>query len=382
VWRPVGDREPIPALVAGYDGGQGLLERARAAGNPRISLELTVSSPYLYDVLHVERDRVPEQVVHRVTADNSARLTVAYTDLGGFGWAKEQRFGWRPWQTYAWNDSQRFMATGTEREEWVSAGDNLWQHRVHHEYTWDNMNPLLGGLVEHPRSYPAGEPGATSWHGPLVRPAAPAGLPELVSSRTGDRLSLRVPEFVDTSGHYGFADSFGDQVQARLLRDGEVVADMPYAWGDVSTAPEPASYRLEMTTGRQSEEWQWATHTETVWEFQSGRPAHGTQPLPLLQVDYRVPTDLDGRVSGLLPHPVRLGLRHQDGLAAPEVDEVTLEVSFDEGDTWRQVPVRRIGADLVAVVAPQPGTVSLRVHAEAADGSAVTQTVIRAYGVR
>jgi hypothetical protein len=61
-----------------------------------------------------------------------------YTDTGGFGWAHEQRFGWRPWQEWAWKDRQRFVAPASERDEWVSINDTLWQHRVNHNfYEWD-----------------------------------------------------------------------------------------------------------------------------------------------------------------------------------------------------------------------------------------------------
>ncbi|MGH3683343.1 MAG: peptidase S8, partial [Natronosporangium sp.] len=156
VWRPNGDREPIPAMVVGHPDGQRIIERIRDRSG-RLSLKLTVDSPYLYDVFHVETGRVPDRIVHRVTPANSARFQVGYTDLGGFGWLKEQRFGWRPWQDFAWNDYQRFLRAGQTREEWVSAGDSLWQHRVQHEYTWDDMNPLLGGMTEAPRSYRAGQ---------------------------------------------------------------------------------------------------------------------------------------------------------------------------------------------------------------------------------
>jgi hypothetical protein len=65
----------------------------------------------------------------------------------------------------------------------------------------------------------------------------------------------------------------------------------------VPTVPDPARYRLELTTERESDEWQWGTRTETAWEFDSQRPAAGTEPLPL-QVDYDVPADLTGQVAG------------------------------------------------------------------------------------
>ena len=122
-----------------------LIDRA-AMGHATIELTLTTSSPYLYDVQQVSTGQIPDKIVYKVTATNSARVSTKYTDNGGFNWAKEQRFGWRPWQTYAWNDTQRFVQTPKVREEWVTSGDSLWQHRVHHVF-WDSMNPLGGGML-------------------------------------------------------------------------------------------------------------------------------------------------------------------------------------------------------------------------------------------
>jgi subtilisin family serine protease len=383
VWRPVGEREPIPAMVVAHDGGQRLIDHAIGrAGRAQIDLTLAVSSPYLYDVMHVESGRVPDRIVHRVTGGNMARFDVGYTDVGGFAWAKEQRFGWRPWQTYSWNDSQRIIETGTSREEWVSAGDTMWQHRVNHGYSWDDINPLRHGMVEAPRSYPAGAADPVTWFAPVVRPAAPAGVPGVASTRAGDVMTFRIPEFVDaTSAHYDVADEFSDVVEARLLRDGQVVAELPDAWRDVETVADSGAYRLELSTQRESDEWQWASRTDTAWEFQSARTDRAT-PLPLLQVDYEVPADLTGHVSGVKAHQIGLSLRHQDGLPAPVARHVGVDVSFDDGATWQPAAVKSVGKRLVAQIPARAGTVSLRVHAEATDGSAVTQTVIRAYGVK
>ncbi|HEY0620374.1 MAG TPA: PA domain-containing protein, partial [Kribbella sp.] len=137
VWNPTGDREPIPAMVTTTKDGQQLIDRARA-GRATIDLTLTTSSPYLYDVQQVSAGQIPSKITYKVTAANSARVTTSYADNGGFNWAKEQRFGWRPWQEYSWNDSQRFVQTPKVREEWVTSGDSLWQHRVNHLFTWDS----------------------------------------------------------------------------------------------------------------------------------------------------------------------------------------------------------------------------------------------------
>ncbi|NES16529.1 MULTISPECIES: S8 family serine peptidase [Micromonospora] len=384
VWRPDGDRLPIPSLVVAYDDGQPMIAAAKR-GRATLDLTLTVDSPYLYDVWQVSKGRVPERILHRVTADNTAEVTARYADTGGFDWAAEQRFGWRPWQEYSWNDDQRMVRTGTVRQEFVSAGDSWWQQRVLHRLSWSDWGPLIGGLAGRPRRYAADDRVTETWHAPVVRPAVPVGGGAPLPTRTGDILDLRVAEFVDADGHYAPA-GFGeeqDTVQARLSRDGQQIADLSGGWAPVPTVPGAARYRLDLTTRRSSDEWRWATRTETAWEFSSARPTgDAAQPLPLLQVDYRVPADLRGEVAGGHPHPVGLTLRQPAGVPAPTGAAVRVEVSFDGGSSWRAVPVRGSGTRFTAQVPAGHGTVSLRVHARDGAGNTVEQTVLDAYGLR
>ncbi len=369
VWRPVGDREPIPAMVTTFNDGQKLVDRVRR-GNATIDLTLTTSSPYLYDVQQVSTGSIPAKIVYKVTAANSARITTRYADNGGFNWAKEQRFGWRPWQEYSWNDSQRFVETPKVREEWVTSGDSLWQHRVHHLYTWDTMNPLAGGMTSVPRSYRNGSSDET-WFGPVVRPAAAPGVQ---STRTGDRLSLRIPSFVDAAGHYTVGEATKDS--ATLSRNGQVVAELPDAWEDVITSSDNAAYKLDVSTERiDSEgEWNWGTRTQTSWEFRSAKQADDkATPLALQQVDYKVPVDLTGRVSART---------HVVGFESPRATGLQAWSSFDEGKTWQRLVVLGAVGHYLAVVPNAHGTVSLKVAATGPSGSKITQTVIRAYGVK
>ncbi|MGC4808767.1 hypothetical protein [Micromonospora sp. DT233] len=382
VWRPTGERLPIPALVVAYDDGQRLLAAARK-GRATLELTLTVESPYLYDVWQVSKGRVPQRVVHRVTAGNTAEVRVGYGDTGA-PWANEQRFGWRPWQEYSWNDGRRMVRTGTTRQEFVSAGGNWWQHRVLHTLGFDLWSKLVGGLTEQPRRYAADDRETESWYAPVVRPAVPAtGTP--VPTRTGDRLDLRVPEFVDADGHHGWARESGESatVEARVSRDGQQIADLSDGWTPVPTTAAAARYRLDVSTRRSSEQWRWATRTDTAWQFTSARPA-GTAavPLPLLQVDYRVPADVRGTVPGGRPHRLGLTLRQPAGVPAPTGTSVRVEVSHDGGRTWRTVPVLGHGTRFTALVPAGRGAVSLRVRAADRAGDSVEQTVIDAYGLR
>ncbi|MDX6280923.1 MAG: hypothetical protein QOH03_1994, partial [Kribbellaceae bacterium] len=377
VWKPTGDREPIVALVTGSNDGQKLLDRIRK-GHATIDLTLTTSSPYLYDVQQVSTGSIPKKIDYKVTSANSARVNTSYADNGGFNWAKEQRFGWRPWQEYSWNDSQRFVETPKVREEWVTTGDSLWQHRVHHLFTWDEMNPLQGGMVSLPRTYKPGTSSET-WFGPVVRPAAAPGV---VSTRTGDRLSLRVPSFVDADGHYTVGEA--TSASAVLSRDGAVVAELPDAWEDVITSGGDSAYKLELSTERKDTEgeWNWGTSTHTVWDFRSKQaPTDKAVPLSLLQVGYDVPVDLTGRVAAR-PHVIGFSVKQQAGAAAARSTSLQASVSFDEGKTWRRIITVGALGHYVAVVPAGKGTVSLKVVAGDNAGNKVTQTVIRAYGLK
>jgi hypothetical protein len=348
-WQPDGERLPIPSAVAPNDDGQLILAAAR---KPRASLSLTLTteSPYLYDVFQVSKDRVPSRIVHRVTAANSQRITTRYQDNGGFDWIREQRFGWRPAQEYSWNDAQRAVRTPSVREEWVSTGDTVWQHQVHHAYPWNSVGASLsGGFRDDPTSYRKAGHFAETWGAPVVRPAGSR------SSREGDLLHLRVADYVDADGHYVVDEP--DQ-SATLYRNGVQVGSYPHAWTDVAVPAGPATYRLAVTTTRGGEDWLYGTSTSTEWTFKSA----GNGTLPLLQASYAVPVDLFGTATRR-PHLIKVGV--------PGASSVKIEYSTDEGATWRTT---------VGLIPGGSGTVSLRVTAGDRAGNTVKQTVIRAYG--
>ncbi|WP_250000895.1 S8 family serine peptidase [Actinoplanes sp. M2I2] len=350
-WDPSGEsRMPIPTALVANDDGRRILARAARPG-ASIALTLTTSSPYLYDVFQVSKGQVPNGIVHKVTAANSYRITTRYADNGGFDWIREQRFGWRPVQEYAWNDTSRQVRTPSVREEWVSTGDTVWQHQVHHEFPWNDLGSLQGGIQDDAVSYPRAGTSSETWYAPVVRPATPAGHR---STRDGDTLKLRVASYVDSTDRHYLVDS----APATLYRDGAEIASLPNGWQDVPVPAGNATYKLAMTTSRTGDEWLYGTSTATEWTFRSGAAG----PVPLLQVGYTVPA----RVTG--PHLL--------GVKVPNAQRVKVETSADEGRTWRTA----LAVGPAVLVPAGQGTVSLRVTASDRAGNAVTQTVIRAYG--
>ncbi|MFJ4333456.1 MULTISPECIES: S8 family serine peptidase [unclassified Streptomyces] len=382
-WRPTGERNALPTLRIGK--GPGAELRARIArGSTEVTFSGTARSPYLYDVMQVSEQQVPERVVHTVSARNSAVVRTTYADNGVTGWASEQRFGWRPYQDTAWLQYTRFVPLGFERTEYVSAGGTTWQHLVHHTTTFDVDQPLIAGMRDDPRGYRAGEQPRETWQGAVVRPSIPAGT-TTPTVRDGNVLRLRVPEFTDSQAGHWSPISGGDAASAVLYRDGERVDGVASAWQNVAVPAERARYRLDMETSRDSEAWTRGVATSTSWSFESGRTDAAT-PLSLLQLDYDVPVDVRNSVRGTRSHRIDVRVRAQEGLPVPRGVSVRVEASYDDGRTWSTARTHAHGHHSFRASLTPPAHreswVTLRVTARDSAGDSVRQTVQRAYAVR
>lgn len=398
-WSPVGDRWAVPTVRVGASAGAQLAARARAHPTT-VKFSGTAASPYLYDVMQVSKQRIPQHVEYTVSERNSAVVRTTYADNGGGGWASEQRFGRRPYQDTAWLQYTRFVPTGFARTEYISADDTSWQHLVHHTTTFDVDMPLAVGLRDAPRTYKAGTHAQEAWQGAVVRPSIPAHF-ATPTVRDGNQLRLRIPEFTDSgeghwsrlleSGDGGIGTSAaapaGDSAAGQLYRDGVKFGEIGGAWTDVEVPAAPATYRLDLSTARSSKEWKYGTATATSWTFRSGGTAKAT-PLPLLQLDYDVPVDAHNSVRSAPTTAIGVKVRAQDGLRVPHGVDVRVETSYDDGRTWTRAKVRGRGGNVFDAQVGRPSSVrgtayvTLRVTATADDGTSVRQTVQRAYSVR
>ncbi|MFD8827850.1 S8 family peptidase [Streptomyces sp. NPDC059605] len=396
-WTPDGERLPLPTMNVRAAEGAALLERVERR-RTSVAISGTARSPYLYDVMQVSEDRIPERVVHTVSDRNSAVVESTYADAGGVPWTSEQRFGSRPYQNFFWNQYSRYVPTGAKRTEYVSAGDTQWLHVVSNALVRTVDAPLLDGMRDSLRTYRPGRQPADNWFGAVVRPSVPLGT-TTPSVRSNDVLSFRVPEFNDSgTGHWsqawtgGFGTSDegaeGDTVSVGLFRDGKKVADATDAWEDFEVAPGKADYRLDVSASRVSPEWRFGTRTRTSWSFRSDT-ATGKTVLPLLQVDYDVPVDAHNTVAARRGHTVGLAVRNQEGLSAPRGVSVRFAVSYDDGRTWsKEVRAEDHGQNRFTAAVGRPERthgdtfVTLRVTATDSAGNKVQQTVERAYELR
>ncbi|MEU4173389.1 S8 family serine peptidase [Streptomyces sp. NPDC026665] len=419
-WAPDRERMALPIMRAGSEEGTDLLERAQRR-TTTVDFSGTVHSPYLYDIMQVSKTRIPEHLVYTVSDHESAVVRANYTRTGASAWASEQRFGWRPYQETAWNQYSRDVPVGRQRIEYVTAGDTLWSHTVHHNILSAGVGSLmsgntqssstepqnlvrtlddgkLAGMRDAPRTYKTGQRVTEHWFTAPVRPLIPRGIAGWNASvRNGDTLSLHIPEFADSApGHWSLAEvglgdigaqasETRDVTHAELYRNGQRIALSNLgAWGDFEVPAGKAGYRLDLTTARTSDDWRFSTATSTSWTFHSDTTARRTL-LPLLQVDWRVPVDLSNAVGAQRKHTLGLDVRTQDGQAAPRVVALSLDASYDDGRTWHPARTVPHGAThFTATVERAAGVradayVSLRVTAVDAAGNTVRQTVDHAY---
>ncbi|GAA2621009.1 S8 family peptidase [Actinomadura fulvescens] len=126
-----------------------------------------------------------------------------------------------------------------------------------------------------------------------------------------------------------------------------------------------------------------STRTSTTWTFKSAGPSGtGTVRLPLLTVDYDLGLDLRNQPVG---RPAVFTVARVKGGGTAKVTGLKFWTSADDGRTWTPVTVKALGGGRFSAPLPAPAkgqSISLRVAARDAGGSAVDQRIIKTYNIR
>lgn len=225
-----------------------------------------------------------------------------------------------------------------------------------------------------PRSYRAGRTYDERFNHPVFGPGLPAG-DYRWAYRTADTIAVEVPLFTDSGGNAGRTRT--ESGSTKLYLGDELVGESPSGgYGYFPELPAAAGdYRLT-TEATRSADFGVSTSVSAEWTFRSSR-VDGERVLPLNVVRFLPRLTADGSAPAGRPALVPLWLQDESGVP-DHAKELTVEVSYDEGGTWRRVPVL---LRQVAVLDHPAGasSVSLRASATDRDGNTVSQTVIRAY---
>jgi subtilisin family serine protease len=199
-------------------------------------------------------------------------------------------------------------------------------------------------------------------------------------TRTGDTI-LAVPQmFGDGAGRSGTSRTTSRHIS--LSRNGVTIGEADSLSGEFTVPATTGSYRLEVQAGRGAP-FTLSTSNSVVWTFRSSTVA-GEQPyrLPLFTVAFAPRLDAQSAAPGGQLYAVPVSVVTQPG-AVTRPGKPTVQVSLDDGATWRPVPLVPSGAGWIALI-PHPaagGFVSLRASASDSAGNTVLQTIIHAYQV-
>ncbi|MFD0784733.1 peptidase S8, partial [Micromonospora azadirachtae] len=168
-----------------------------------------------------------------------------------------------------------------------------------------------------------------------------------------------------------------------LYRGDTLLGSVDKPVGQFTVPAGPAAYRLEASATR-AQPSTLSTSVSSVWTFRSGHvPAEKSQRLPLSTVRLSPPLDELNAARAGRHFDIPLTVQWQPGSSAGRTKRVSVEVSYDDGQTWQRAVVTGSGEHrVVKVKHPKAaGFASLRVQAGDDAGNTVTQTVIRAYAI-
>ncbi|MEU8793668.1 S8 family serine peptidase [Streptomyces sp. NPDC048643] len=369
---PWGPESPAPLTVATLNADQGsdLLARLRR-GAVTLNVASHPTTKYLFDVVHHWAGGVPADPSWKVGPRDVARVDVSFRNHQP---GKALQFRADIWQGWAVGNMLTAPAQG-ERTDWVTS-----------EAAWLDDAAIVGETAQHSLDvlrYPAGTAHQVNWFGPIQRPRmGPLGYQP---SRYLDGVVIPAPGWGDSgAGHVGDSHANFDVKNWMALYQGDRQLD----WGnaEILRVSELEAQRLPYRLVLDNERGTWAnpysTKTLTEWSFTSAASTiESAEPLPLIQLDYGVDTDTQGRTNR------RAGLTvaasHLRGTTS-RIAAISVEVSYDDGLTWqRPEQDRHGGSTRTRLHAPSSVRfVSLRVTAADSADNKVTQTITRAFGLR
>jgi len=339
------------------------------------------NSPYHYGLVDYQQRRFFTGFQREVRDRDLVKVNVRYAEQKRDRHAARALYGFVPGESSS--QSQSFgVQPPTKVTLYLDPDPVRWSGKFD-EYVIDD-DGLVSSEIElssTERAYQVGRRYAEQWNKAVFGPAFPGDYPW--SSRSGDELWIDVPMYSDAAGHEGFSRT--DSARTVLYRDGVKVAEseLPGLFEDVVTVPAArASFRLEVSASRPSFS-PLSTQVESVWTFGSGRTRE-QQALPLWAVRFAPKLDQRNRSREGVEAMVPVVVAPQAGAPVGVLRQLVVQVSTDDGATWRKARMVAAGPNRWVAVVEQPeGTryVSLRAEAVDSKGNAVTHTIIRAYAV-
>jgi subtilisin family serine protease len=334
---------------------------------------------YVYQLAFEEPGRIPATMTYRVHDRDLATVRARYHDQGGPAEAIRA-------------DYSRFDAPGanigifelnrhtlpSRRTEFYTASPHVsWQHLLAIISTDLTDEELIYSYRSYrPGVYEAG------WNRAPLGPALGDSAEGWGVVRAGNQLSVAVTLLSGNDPEQFTSPPLSMTGSTELSRDGVVLGTSPApGFGAFPIPDTPGTYTLRATGTRQVPWSVIGTKADVAWTFHEPGAGAPAAPLPLLVVRARGEVDDHNQAPADRPYVLLLTVQGQKGASAVRPTGLRVESSIDDGASWQPAPTVHF-ADLGFAVVHNPpanGFVSLRITANDAGGSIVTQTVIRAY---
>jgi len=267
----------------------------------------------------------------------------------------------------------------SERTVYFSTGNGTaWLREV--------RSPGIGStqvLSAPPVAYQAGRGYAERWNVAVSGPSLinPAFESEFLT-RQKDRFWLAPSLFSDSVNHTAYSEM--KTARMSLLRNGKKVFENVEARA-VSVNIPAAKSRYEFTiTGYREAPFRLSTQITAKWAFTSGHvDGDALLKLPVSTVRFTPALTLSGTAKAGTTLTIPVTVQKQQGSIAAANKTLSVQVSFNNGRTWTNLPVRRVnGSPAVQVKNPSTaGFVSIRATATDVVGNTAHVSILHAYEV-
>jgi hypothetical protein len=369
-----------PLAVAGISGteGQKLVEAAKT-GKLTLNIKGKPDTEFVYDLVDMHHDAVPSNLTYSPKTKDLVKIDSEYkSDLPVPG--AEFRYDILTHSHHGVGFLQQ-LSLPSVRTEWVSAQEGTsWYHQGNVlDAQWEVRQPKV--------TYTPGQKLEEEWFSPVVRPRLGEGF--WTPYRDRNFFVLNIPAWADSGiGNTGADMNYPGEQTLEFYRGDTLVnkATGQAIYSFIEQPEENTKYRIISNASRNAERWNTSVRTQTEWTFWSKKEEGFHVALPLLSLDYKIDTDMNG--NAIAGKSTKLGLSAVQIAGAPgngAVEGASLEVSFDEGQTWNKVELAAEGNGWTATIKhpnKAASNVSLRASAWDDAGNTITQEVIRAYGLR
>jgi hypothetical protein len=369
---------PIPVASVHRDAGARLIELAKT-GRRQILTSQVPYAGYIYDLTRTYSGKVPDRpLTYHPSYHDLARIDAHYYNLTQPMQGSGMRYDLTFVPALGFPEREWDPAI---RTEWVTPGQ-VWTE-AHAQGAWTdvaNRNTYAKGTTR------------LDWFAPAVRPAFNRAF-AVQNSRYRDYMTINVQAWSpsgDTLEHGGYLPWGSVPNNLKLYQADKLLYEDKYGsslqWKAVPAGTLP--YHLVLDASRPADQWRLSTRTHSEWNFvSSSNTSDRFEPMALLQMEYRLDTDLHGDVRGGCTQEIRVKPIPQagGGPSTGNVTGVTLEVSYDDGVTWQPVTLRAGGGwwNGALRLPKQPGGfVSVRATGTTDAGFSIKQEIIRAYGLK